>query len=136
MSLALKPSHAAVKNYYAALHQVGHLHFNNEAQVSDAFAKLLADCSDKATPRDSGSNVEERRLSAASVSKKDSRALAPVASDAEIFRTLVKVGQRLAEIHVHYEQQPDIPSNRRNTTNPSLLDYPVALPILRTLLAD
>lgn len=44
MSLALKPTHAAVKNYYAALHQVGQLHFNNEAQVSDAFAKLLADC--------------------------------------------------------------------------------------------
>jgi predicted helicase len=49
--------------------------------------------------------VEERRLSAASVSKKDSRASAPVASDAEIFRTLAKAGQRLAEIHVHYEQQ-------------------------------
>jgi predicted helicase len=51
--------------------------------------------------------VEERRLSAASVGKKDSRALAPVASDAEIFRTLVIAGQRLAEIHVHYEQQPE-----------------------------
>ena len=47
MSLALKPTHAAVKNYYAALHQVGQLHFSNEAQVSDAFAKLLADCGRK-----------------------------------------------------------------------------------------
>lgn len=47
MSLALKPTHAAVKNYYAALTQVGQLHFNNEAQVSDAFAKLLADCGRK-----------------------------------------------------------------------------------------
>jgi predicted helicase len=47
MSLALKPTHAAVKNYYAALNQVGQLHFNNEAQVSDAFAKLLADCGRK-----------------------------------------------------------------------------------------
>ncbi len=47
MSFSLKPSHAAVKNYYAALHQVGQLHFNNEAQVSDAFAKLLADCGRK-----------------------------------------------------------------------------------------
>jgi predicted helicase len=47
MSLALKPTHAAVKNYYAALHQVGQLHFNNEAQVGDAFAKLLADCGRK-----------------------------------------------------------------------------------------
>ena len=113
MSLALKPSHAAVKNYYAPLHQVGQLHFNNEAQVSDAFAKLLADCGDKATLRDSGSDVEERRLSAASAGKKDSRALAPVASDAEIFRALVKAGQRLAEIHVHYEQQPEYKLNRQ-----------------------
>ena len=47
MSLALKPTHAAVKNYYAALTQVGQLHFSNEAQVSDAFAKLLADCGRK-----------------------------------------------------------------------------------------
>ena len=47
MSLSLKPTHAAVKNYYAALNQVGQLHFNNEAQVSDAFAKLLADCGRK-----------------------------------------------------------------------------------------
>jgi predicted helicase len=47
MSLSLKPTHAAVKNYYAALHQVGQLHFSNEAQVSDAFAKLLTDCGRK-----------------------------------------------------------------------------------------
>ena len=47
MSLALKPTHAAVKNYYAALNRVGQLHFSNEAQVSDAFAKLLADCGRK-----------------------------------------------------------------------------------------
>jgi hypothetical protein len=40
MSLALKPTHSAVKNYYAALNQLGQLHFDNEAQVSDAFAKL------------------------------------------------------------------------------------------------
>jgi hypothetical protein len=32
MSLDPKPSHAGVKNYYAALHQVGQLHVNNEAQ--------------------------------------------------------------------------------------------------------
>jgi hypothetical protein len=43
MSLALKPTHAAVKNYYAALNQVGQLHFNNEAQVSDAFANRADD---------------------------------------------------------------------------------------------
>ena len=47
MSLALKPTHAAIKNYYAALNQVGQLHFNNEAQVSDAFAKLLTTCGRK-----------------------------------------------------------------------------------------
>jgi predicted helicase len=62
---------------------------------------------DRAAPRNSGSDVEERRFSAASAGKKDSRASAPVASDAEIFRTLAKAGQRLAEIHVHYEQQPE-----------------------------
>ena len=45
--LALKPTHAAVKNYYAALNQLGQLHFDNEAQVSDAFAKLLTDCGRK-----------------------------------------------------------------------------------------
>ena len=45
--LNLKPAHAAVKNYYAALTQMGQLHFDNEAQVSDAFAKLLADCGRK-----------------------------------------------------------------------------------------
>src|SRR5208283_1243967 len=45
--LNLKPAHAAVKNYYAALTQMGQLHFDNEAQVSDAFAKLLAACGRK-----------------------------------------------------------------------------------------
>jgi len=45
--LNLKPAHAAVKNYYAALHQFGQLHFDNEAQVGDAFAKLLTDCGRK-----------------------------------------------------------------------------------------
>ena len=51
--------------------------------------------------------MEERRLSAASAGKKESRALAPVASDAEIFRAFVKAGERLSEIHVHYEQEPE-----------------------------
>ena len=41
--------------------------------------------------------MEERRFSAASVSKKDSRALAPVASDADIFRAFVKAGKRPSE---------------------------------------
>jgi hypothetical protein len=47
MSLALKPSHTAVKTYYESLHQFGQFHFDNEAQVSDAFAKLLATCGRK-----------------------------------------------------------------------------------------
>ena len=51
-------------------------------------------------PRDSGSDVEERRFSAASEGKKDFRALAPLASDADIFHTFAKAGERLAEIHV------------------------------------
>jgi predicted helicase len=58
-------------------------------------------------PQDTGGNVEERRFSAASASEKESRALAPVASDADIFRALVNAGQRLSDIHVHYEQQPE-----------------------------
>ena len=32
---------------------------------------------------------------------------APFQSDIEILRAFVRVGQRLAEIHVHYEQQPE-----------------------------
>src|SRR5438876_3262202 len=47
MSLSLKPTHATVKAYYAALNQFGQLHFDNEAQVSDAFVKLLSDCGRK-----------------------------------------------------------------------------------------
>ncbi|MBZ5705136.1 MAG: N-6 DNA methylase [Acidobacteriia bacterium] len=46
-ALNLKPTHAPVKAYYAALNQFGQLHFDNEAQVSDAFAKLLTDCGRK-----------------------------------------------------------------------------------------
>ena len=31
------------------------------------------------------------------------------ATNADVFRAFVKAGQRLAEIHVHYEQQPEYP---------------------------
>ena len=31
----LKPTHAAVKDYYAALNQLGQLHFDNEAQAPE-----------------------------------------------------------------------------------------------------
>jgi predicted helicase len=53
--------------------------------------------------------VEERRFSAALSGKEDERALAPEVSALDIFRAFVKAGQRLAEIHVHYEQQPEYP---------------------------
>ena len=31
----------------------------------------------------------------------------PVLKEVDVFRAFVKAGQRLAEIHVHYEQQPE-----------------------------
>ena len=34
-------------------------------------------------------------------------------NDAELFRALVHAGKRLAEIHVHYEQQPEYPLTKR-----------------------
>jgi len=37
------------------------------------------------------------------------RLKAPFQSDLEIFRAFVRAGQRLAEIHIHYEQQPEYP---------------------------
>jgi predicted helicase len=36
-----------------------------------------------------------------------------VVKDLEVFRTLAKAGQRLAEIHVHYEQQPEYPLTKK-----------------------
>ncbi len=33
--------------------------------------------------------------------------MSPVVKDVEVFRALTKAGKRLAEIHVHYEQQPE-----------------------------
>jgi hypothetical protein len=44
MSLELKPSHASVKVYYEALHQVGQLHFDHEGAVRGAFKDLLVKC--------------------------------------------------------------------------------------------
>ena len=37
----------------------------------------------------------------------------PVVKEVAVFRELVKAGQRLAEIHVHYEQQPEYPLTKR-----------------------
>ena len=45
--LNLKPTHAAVKNYYAALHQLGQLHIDHEMAVRSAFQDLLSSCGRK-----------------------------------------------------------------------------------------
>ena len=67
--------------------------------------------------RAAGTTVEERPFRAALASKK-SRALAPAGSapspssavqDLDVFRALAKAGERLTEIHVHYEDQPEYP---------------------------
>src|SRR5439155_13836818 len=49
---------------------------------------------------------------------------APFQSDIEIFRALVKAGRRLAEIHVHYEQQPEYPLTKTEKAGEKL-DYRV-----------
>lgn len=51
MSLALKPSHAAVKDYYAALHQFGQLYIDHESAVRSAFQVLLAKCGQRSDPK-------------------------------------------------------------------------------------
>ena len=43
----LKPTHAAVKNYYAALNQLGQLHIDHEMAVRSAFQDLLSTCGRK-----------------------------------------------------------------------------------------
>ncbi len=45
--LNLKPTHAAVKSYYAALHQLGQLHIDHEMAVRSAFQDLLSSCGRK-----------------------------------------------------------------------------------------
>jgi predicted helicase len=44
--------------------------------------------------------------------------------DADVFRAFVRAGQRLAEIHVHYEQQPEFPLAKTEKTGEKL-DYRV-----------
>ena len=51
MSLALKPSHTAVKAYYETLHQFGQLYIDHEGAVRSAFQTLLAKCGQKAQPK-------------------------------------------------------------------------------------
>ena len=82
--------------------------------------------SDAAKRADSfaGATVEERPFRAALAKENDSRALAPEGSDADIFRAFVRAGQRLAEIHVHYEQQPEYSLNKTEKAGEKL-DYRV-----------
>ena len=48
-----------------------------------------------------------------------------VKNDVDVFRRLVNAGRRLAEIHVHYEQQPEYPLTRTEKAGQKL-DYRVA----------
>jgi len=68
--------------------------------------------------------VGERPFRAASAREDDSRASAPLASDLDIFRAFVRAGQRLAEIHVHYEDQPEYPLTKTEKAGEKL-DYRV-----------
>jgi len=45
--LNLKPTHAAVQGYYAALNQLGQLHISHEMAVRSAFQDLLSSCGRK-----------------------------------------------------------------------------------------
>ncbi|MCW5554212.1 MAG: hypothetical protein KIS67_18895 [Verrucomicrobiae bacterium] len=51
--------------------------------------------------------------SGASAAKKVRADSHPLLRDAEVFRAFVAAGQRLAELHVGYEQQPEYPLQRR-----------------------
>ena len=44
----------------------------------------------------------------------------PVVEDLDVFRQLVKAGERLAEIHVHYEQQPEYKLTKREKAGEKL----------------
>ncbi len=70
-----------------------------------------------------GASVEERPFRAAS-EQEDSRALAPVPSDLDVFHAFASAGQRLAGIHVHYEQQPEYPLTKTEKAGEKL-DYRV-----------
>jgi predicted helicase len=48
----------------------------------------------------------------------------PALKDVEVFQALAKAGQRLAEIHVHYEQQPEYPLQKVEKAGEKL-DYRV-----------
>ncbi|HZQ18171.1 MAG TPA: type ISP restriction/modification enzyme [Terriglobales bacterium] len=77
---------------------------------------------------------EERNANARSFDSATGRAIAPShsaqddtagkMSDVDVFRAFVKAGQRLAEIHVHYEQQPEFPLIKKEKEGEKL-DYRV-----------
>ena len=50
--------------------------------------------------------------------------MSPVVKDLDVFRALAKAGQRLAEIHVHYEEQPEYPLLKTEKAGEKL-DYSV-----------
>ncbi|PYV60358.1 MAG: hypothetical protein DMG95_14115 [Acidobacteria bacterium] len=50
---------------------------------------------------------------------------APFQNELELFRAFVRAGQRLAEIHVHYEQQPEYPLIKTEKAGEKL-DYRVS----------
>ncbi len=51
MSLALKPTHTAVKAYYDTLHEFGQLYIDHEGAVRSAFQALLAKCGQRTDPK-------------------------------------------------------------------------------------
>ncbi len=98
-----------------------------KAQVKDDADAALKRRSSTDTPSASSARatVEEQPFRAASRDKNDSRALAPEGSDIDIFRAFVHAGRRLAEIHLHYEQQPEYPLTKIEMPGEQL-DYHVS----------
>ncbi len=65
--LSLKPSHAVVRNYYAALQQFGRLGFDNEGNIRGAFEDLLKKCASQfrwtVVPEYQMTGKDKRRIS-------------------------------------------------------------------------
>ncbi len=60
-----------------------------------------------ATPSNKGSFDSAKGFASESLHSAQDDRLAGAMKDLDVFRALAKAGQRLAEIHVHYEQQPE-----------------------------
>ncbi len=92
--LNLKPTHQPIRDYYSGLKQIGQLSLLHEGAVAPHFANLRREL-----PR------------------------IPVVAPAH-FWPFVQAGERLAQIHVHYEDQPQFPLT--HLENPDLpLNYRV-----------